>query len=200
MTDSSAICIGSYHNLCNIRRLYLHEIREWGYIGAPECWWKLFVCSILNRMSYNNSQRLHSSPPPTHPHFFFFFFLFHHIWDSFITSDVCLCVTLDYVSQTIYVILFIFVIFNGNIYANNHHGSFHICEKFLIYNNFHIWRLPNGYKCKKGHKYKNESAVTNVKSMFSLNQHESLVTLAVRMTDSYAIRFGAYHNLPQIRE
>ena len=41
-----------------------------------------------------------------------------------------------------------------------------------------------------------KSAVTNVKCMFSLNQHESLVTLAVRITDLYAIRFGAYHNLP----
>ena len=192
MTDSSAICIGSYHNLSNIRRLYLHEIREWGYIGAPECWRKFFACNILNRMSYNNSQRFF----PFFFFFFFFFFLFLHIWDSFITSDVCLCVTLDYVSHTIYVILFIFVIFNGNIYTNNHHDSFYICEKFHIYNNFHIWRLPNGYKCKNGHKCNKKSAVTNVKCMFSLNQHESLVTLAVRITDSYAIRFGAYHNLP----
>ena len=43
-------------------------------------------CSILNSMSYNMWQ---SFPP--------FFLLFHHIWDSFITSDVCLCVTLVYV-------------------------------------------------------------------------------------------------------
>ena len=59
--------------------------------------------------------------------------------------------------------------------THNLGDSFHICDFFFFFFFFFftfiaILRLPNGYKCKNGHKCE-KPAVTNVKCMFSLNQN-----------------------------
>ena len=62
----------------------------------------------------------------------------YHSWRLFVPA-----LSLRVLSNTITMILFTFVFFVFFFFF------------FYIYNRFHIWRSPNGYKCEKGHKCEN---------------------------------------------